>query len=185
LASCSDHIVRLVECDSPDFAVLVSTLDAELEDRYPGLSTDGPPPAQDLLVVVVAYSGDAPVGCGALRELEPGVCEIKRMFVLPEARRLGAARRMLEVLEARGRALGYSAVRLGSVSASRKRWRSTSHADTAAYRCSANTKAVRSAFATRKHWSDHDLSNKRIELTRRGASRFAVWRSRAAHAQTR
>jgi len=103
-----------VECDSPDFAVLVSTLDAELEDRYPGLSTDGPPPAQDLLVAVVAYSGDAPVGCGALRELEPGVVEIKRMFVLPEARRLGAARRMLEVLEARGRALGYSAVRLGS-----------------------------------------------------------------------
>ena len=114
LTSCSNLVVRLVECDSPDFAVLVSTLDAELEDRYPGLSTDGPPPAQDLLVAVVAYSGDAPVGCGALRELEPGVVEIKRMFVLPEARRLGAARRMLEVLEARGRALGYSAVRLGS-----------------------------------------------------------------------
>jgi len=114
LASCSDHIVRLVECDSPDFAVLVSALDAELEDRYPGLSADAPPPAQDLLVAVVAYSGDAPVGCGALRELEPGVVEIKRMFVLPEARRLGAARRVLEALEARGRALGYSAVRLGS-----------------------------------------------------------------------
>jgi len=114
LASCSDLIVRIAECDSPDFAVLVSTLDAELEDRYPGLSDDAPPPAQDLLVVVVTYSGDAPVGCGALRELEPGVGEIKRMFVLPEARRLGAARGMLEVLEARGRALGYSAVRLGS-----------------------------------------------------------------------
>lgn len=114
MVSCPGHIVRLVECDSPDFTVLVAALDAELEDRYPGLTTDGPPPAQDLLVAFVAYSGDAAVGCGALRELEPGVGEIKRMFVLPEARRLGAARRMLEALEARGRELGYSAVRLGS-----------------------------------------------------------------------
>ena len=110
----SDHIVRPVECDSPDFAVLVSALYEELEARYPGLSEDGGLPAQDLLVAVVAYSGDTPVGCGALRELEPGVGEIKRMFVLPEARRLGLARQMLEMLEARGRALGYSTVRLGS-----------------------------------------------------------------------
>jgi GNAT superfamily N-acetyltransferase len=103
-----------VEADSPDFVSLVSALDAELEDRYPGLSADAPASAQDLLVAVVAYGGDAPIGCGALRELEPGVGEIKRMFVLPEARGLGTARRMLEVLEAQGRALGYSAVRLGS-----------------------------------------------------------------------
>lgn len=117
MASCSGHTVRLVERDSPDFAALVSALDAELEERYPGLSADAPSPGQDLLVAVVAvvaYSGEAPVGCGALREIAPGVGEIKRMFVLPEARGLGAARQMLEVLEARGRALGYSAVRLGS-----------------------------------------------------------------------
>jgi GNAT superfamily N-acetyltransferase len=114
LALRSDLIVRLVERDSPDFAGLVAALDAELESRYPGLGTDGPPPAPDLCVVVVAYDGDAPVGCGALRELEAGVGEIKRMFVLPEARRLGAARGILEALEVRGRALGYSAVRLGS-----------------------------------------------------------------------
>ena len=113
MASCSEPIVRFVQCDSLDFAFLVSRLDAELEDRYPGLGEDAPPPAQDLQAVV-AYSGDAPVGCGASRELEPGVGEIKRMFVLPEARRLGVARLMLEALEARGRALGYSAVRLGS-----------------------------------------------------------------------
>jgi len=113
LASCSEPIVRLVKCDSPDFVLLVSRLDAELEDRYPGLSEDAQPSAQDLQGVV-AYSGNGPVGCGALRELESGVGEIRRMFVLPEARRLGVAGLMLEALEARGRALGYSAVRLGS-----------------------------------------------------------------------
>jgi putative acetyltransferase len=114
LASRSDHVVRLVECDSPDFVALVSALDSELEARYPGLSEDAPAAAQDPLVAVVAYCSDTPIGCGALRELEPGVGEIKRMFVLPEARGLGAARGMLEVLERQGRALGYSAVRLGS-----------------------------------------------------------------------
>lgn len=114
MASSSDHSVRLVEFDSLDFAALVSALDAELENRYPGLSEGASPPAQEMLVAVVTYSGDVPVGCGALRELEAGVGEVTRMFVVPEARRLGAARRMLEVLEARARALGCSAVRLGS-----------------------------------------------------------------------
>ncbi|MDO8949410.1 MAG: GNAT family N-acetyltransferase [Actinomycetota bacterium] len=114
MASSYDQIVRLVECDSPDFAALVSALDAELEDRYPGLSEGASPPAQEMAVAVVTYSGDVPVGCGALRELEAGVGEVTRMFVLPEARRLGGARRMLGALEAQACALGYSAVRLGS-----------------------------------------------------------------------
>ena len=107
-------MVRFVEPDSPGFAVLVSALDEDLVERYPALSDDPPAPARDLLAAVVAYAGNAPVGSGALRALEPGVVEIKHMFVLPEARGLGAARRMLGVLEARGRALGYSAARLGS-----------------------------------------------------------------------
>lgn len=113
MGSTSDHSVHLVDLDSPDFTALVSALVAELDERYPGLSDEEPPP-RDLLVAVVAYSGDAPVGCGALRELEPEVGEIKRMFVVPEARGHGVARRMLEELEAQGRVLGYSALRLGS-----------------------------------------------------------------------
>jgi GNAT superfamily N-acetyltransferase len=106
--------VRVVEVDSPDFAALSSALDVELERRYPGLSEDEPSSAPDLVLAVVASSGGAPVGCGALRELEPSVGEIKRMFVVPEARRLGAARKVLELLEAQACVLGYSALRLGS-----------------------------------------------------------------------
>lgn len=114
LASSPDQPIRSVACDSPDLAALFSALDAELAARYPGLAEDGPTPAQGLLAAVVAYSGGAPVGCGALRELAPGVCEIKRMFVRPEARGLGVARRMLGSLEAHARILGYSTARLGS-----------------------------------------------------------------------
>lgn len=106
--------MRLVSDVSPDFLFLSSRLDAELEERYPGLVEDGPSPVQRFLAVVVEYRGDVPVGCGALRALEPGVAEIKRMFVMPEGRRMGASRRMLEALEMRARELGFSAVRLGT-----------------------------------------------------------------------
>jgi GNAT superfamily N-acetyltransferase len=114
VASTFDLTVRLVEWDSPDFAALASALGAELGARYPGLGEDELSPAEDLAIAVVAYRGDTPIGCGALRELEPGVGEIKRLFVSSDARRLGVARRMLQALEAQGRASGYSALRLGS-----------------------------------------------------------------------
>jgi len=106
--------VRLVGTDWPDFVALVSLLDAELEARYPGLAEDEPAGPDDLIAAVVAFHGDVPVGCGALRVLERGVGEVKRMFVAPGARRLGAARRILEALEARAATLGFREVRLGT-----------------------------------------------------------------------
>lgn len=106
--------VRTVEQDSGDFVHLTTMLTAELDERYPGLSEDGPPPKHDLVAAVVAYLGESPVGCGALRELAPGIGEVKRMFVVPEARRTGAARRILAALEDAGLSRGYSRVRLGS-----------------------------------------------------------------------
>ncbi len=114
MVSRSEFVVRLVECDAPDFIAPVSAFEAELEERYPGISDDESSRTPDLLVTVVAYRRETPIGCAALRELEPGVGEVKRMFVVPEARGLGAARGMLELLEAQARLLGYSALRLGS-----------------------------------------------------------------------
>jgi len=114
LGSCSDLDVRVVDRDSPDFTALVSAFEAELEERYPGISEDEPSSAPDFVIVVVAYRGEAPVGCGAVCELEARVGEVKRMFVVREARGLGAARSMLGVLEMQARALGYAVLRLGS-----------------------------------------------------------------------
>jgi GNAT superfamily N-acetyltransferase len=48
---------------------------------------------------LVLYDGDAAVACGGLRPLEPGVAEIKRMFVTATARGRGHARTLLAELE--------------------------------------------------------------------------------------
>src|SRR5262245_30616851 len=53
-----------------------------------------------------------PVGCGAVRLLEPGVGEVKRMFVRPEARRRGVARLVLVKLEETARERGLHTLRL-------------------------------------------------------------------------
>ena len=61
---------------------------------------------------LVAFAGDEALGCGALRLLEPGVGEIKRMYVRPEARGRGVGAQLLAALEAEARALAVSVLRL-------------------------------------------------------------------------
>jgi GNAT superfamily N-acetyltransferase len=62
-----------------------------------------------------AWDGDAPVGCVALHELAPDVAELKRMYVAPEARGRGVARRLTEHAIAAATALGYARLRLGTL----------------------------------------------------------------------
>ncbi len=61
---------------------------------------------------IVAYAGQEPVGIGALRLLGTGTAEIKRMYVVPEYRGAGVAKRILEELERRARRHGQRAIRL-------------------------------------------------------------------------
>lgn len=61
---------------------------------------------------VVLYDDGVPVACAGLRELEPGVAEIKRMFVTPRARGRGHARRLLAELEKIAREAGQQWMRL-------------------------------------------------------------------------
>ena len=61
---------------------------------------------------VVVREDGRPVAGGGIRRLEPEVCEIKRMYVLPEARGRGHGRRVLEALEAAAVRLGYRWARL-------------------------------------------------------------------------
>lgn len=61
---------------------------------------------------VVLYEDGRAVACGGLRTREPGVGEIKRMFVTASARGRGHGRRMLTELEGLARAAGHRRVLL-------------------------------------------------------------------------
>ena len=53
-----------------------------------------------------------PVCGGGIKRLDDHACEIKRMFVTPEARGSGAGRELLAALEGAARELGYAVARL-------------------------------------------------------------------------
>ena len=60
----------------------------------------------------LAYEGDEPIGCIALREIEPGICEMKRLFLRESARGLGLGVRLIEQVIADAREIGYAKMRL-------------------------------------------------------------------------
>jgi ribosomal protein S18 acetylase RimI-like enzyme len=63
-------------------------------------------------MIVLAEMDDRPFGVAALRRLPDGAAEIKRMYVLPEARSLHIGSRMLDHLVASALDIGASVVRL-------------------------------------------------------------------------
>jgi GNAT superfamily N-acetyltransferase len=62
--------------------------------------------------VVAREDGGEAVACGGFRRLEPGVCEVKHMFVVPEARGRGIGRLVLGEIERAAHAAGYAEARL-------------------------------------------------------------------------
>lgn len=61
---------------------------------------------------LVAYEDGRPVGCGGLCSPEPGVGEVKRLFVAGAARGRGYGRLLLRELERRAAAAGHRSMRL-------------------------------------------------------------------------
>lgn len=107
--------IMAARLDAGDAVHLIRALDDDLRARYPGITLHGlrPEDVRDhRLAFLVAHADGEAIGCGAVRELEPGVGEIKRMFVQPAWRRRGVARQLLAALEAEARKLGYVALRL-------------------------------------------------------------------------
>ena len=95
--------ITLTKTDSSnsDFKKLVAQLDNYLTDIngendafFSQLNT-----IDTLNHVIVAYSDAIPVGCGAFKPYSEKEAEIKRMYVLPEFRGQGFARKILKNLE--------------------------------------------------------------------------------------
>ena len=60
----------------------------------------------------VAYEGDEPVGCIALRPIAHGICEMKRLYLRDAARGKGVGVRLIEQVIADGQEIGYEKMRL-------------------------------------------------------------------------
>ncbi len=86
---------------NPDFIELLIALDADLKIR------DGEEHSfynqfnklDSIRHVIVAYDNGIPIGCGAIKEYEDEIAEVKRMFVSPNGRRKGIASKILIELE--------------------------------------------------------------------------------------
>ncbi len=88
---------------------------AELDELFPAGFDPGDALTADVAsydpptgaFVIAELADQAVVGCGALLTIEPGVGEIKRMWVHPDVRGQGLASQLLRDLEARSRAMGH------------------------------------------------------------------------------
>ncbi len=101
-------------------AELAQAMRDEIALIYDGLELDGErmpkagpaelsPPGG---AFIVGWADGRAVCCGGIKRLDDGLCEIKKMYVVPESRGTGLARTLLGALEDEARALGYDRARL-------------------------------------------------------------------------
>ncbi|MDN2567151.1 bifunctional helix-turn-helix transcriptional regulator/GNAT family N-acetyltransferase [Aquibium sp. A9E412] len=98
-------------CLAAYFAELAARFEAGFDPDAGGAAEDAAMTPPDGCFLVARIDG-RPVGCGALKPLDAQTAEIKRMWVAPEARGRGLARRLLAALEAEARARNRHRVRL-------------------------------------------------------------------------
>ncbi|MBO3746681.1 GNAT family N-acetyltransferase [Streptosporangiaceae bacterium NEAU-GS5] len=110
--------MKLTRADSTDPTVneLCVEQQAELAGRDLDAFNATPKKLDPRIAFVVAYvtapSGDRAVGCAGLQPLEPGVGELKRMYVRPDHRRNGLARLLLAEIERMADERGITVLRL-------------------------------------------------------------------------
>lgn len=84
----------------------------QIDEEIAGLpGVYGPPRGE----IILAFAPDGLAACGALRELEPRVGEIKRVYVRPDHRGSGFGPRLTRSLLDRAGELGYGRVRVDTL----------------------------------------------------------------------
>jgi ribosomal protein S18 acetylase RimI-like enzyme len=68
--------------------------------------------------LLLAYDSDVAAGCVALRKLEDGICEMKRLYVRPNYRGKGIGKLLVDGVIAEARAIVYRQMRLDTIASS-------------------------------------------------------------------
>lgn len=102
--------------DGPDARTVLRAYMDELISRYHGRPAEEAEITHEMEddadlrdgrgVLLLARAENVPVACTGIRWLEPGVAELTRVFVTPDARRGGAGRRMIAAAEETARVHG-------------------------------------------------------------------------------
>lgn len=104
-------MIQFIKTDgsNPDFIQLVEQLDAYLKiadgedhqfyNQYNSID--------QLKYVLLAYENEIPIACGSIKKYNFETMEVKRMYVIPQARRKGMARKLLTHLEEWAKTLNY------------------------------------------------------------------------------
>ena len=111
----SDIDFKVTPFDAPESRLLIEEVQAEYVERYGGPDETPVDPAEFAPpqgVFLVGWDICELVACGGVRITEPGLAELKRMYVRAQARRRGIARLLLARLEDEARALGAAVLRL-------------------------------------------------------------------------
>lgn len=100
--------LKFVDAKSADFAMLAQKLDeyyfelvGDVHLRYAQYNRP-----ENFACLAVVYEDDEPVACGAWKAVDPVTAELKRIYVLPEHRRKGAATMMIRAMEENAAAAG-------------------------------------------------------------------------------
>jgi GNAT superfamily N-acetyltransferase len=102
--------VKRTNPEDKDFQRLVEMLDTYLDEigREAHCICEPSGKTDAVQFVIVAYSANEPVGCGAIREYSSDTVEIRRMFVLENQRQKGVASMILDELEKWAKELGFN-----------------------------------------------------------------------------